>query len=96
MARWTNLECRKLIQVHNNAVYPTRAELAEMFPRHTVKSILVTANNLGIKRKAQRIHWLRVAHLHFAKREAESRSSSPEGGILEIFEHKLAVGESQQ
>ena len=74
MAHWTNLERRRLIEVHKGD-HPSVAELTEMFPRHTISSILTTISDLGIRRNSRRIQWLRLCHEYFAKREAEMRAS---------------------
>lgn len=74
MAHWTTTERRKLFDVHKTGC-PTRAEIVEMFPRHTLASILRTIHALRIKRNARVIRRLRIAHEYFSKRESESRSA---------------------
>ena len=74
--QWTNVEIRRLRAAHANGV-PSRVALAAMFPRHPEDSILSTARSLGFYRRGhvpvryvKKLHWMRVAHEHFARRES--------------------------
>jgi len=72
-SHWTTSEQRKLIEMHTRG-FPTREELAAAFPRHPPYSILATAKRLGDRRNVYQLNWLRIAHQHFARREAEMRA----------------------
>jgi hypothetical protein len=69
-SHWITSERRKLIQLHRDG-RPTLAELDAAFPRHSLYSILSTAKQLGLRRNVTYLNWLRIAHQHFARREAE-------------------------
>ncbi len=70
MAAWTNKEFRQLAEMYQGR-RPSYAELAAAFPRHSLNSIVTIAN----KRHPARadLLWLKIAHQHFAQREAEMR-----------------------
>jgi hypothetical protein len=73
MPGWTNVELRRLREAHARD-YPSMAELAAMFPRHTPRAVVTRASELGLRdRYRDARHWLRIAHTHFARREAENR-----------------------
>jgi hypothetical protein len=46
-----------------------------MFPRHPPASIFSTAKARGLRKRKRKFHleWLTIAHLYFARREAEWR-----------------------
>lgn len=85
MANWTTGEIRRLKQAHADQ-RPKRADLAALFPRHSLPAISGMASKLGLRtpeklKKTKKIRsdhhrWLRIAHLHFSNREIEMR-----GGI---------------
>ncbi len=84
MAYWTTGEIRKLKDSHGNGNRPKRKELHEMLPRHSLPAIGIMAHKLGLRKplgtssikspKKKHSYWLRIAHLHFSKRESEMRA----------------------
>lgn len=63
------------------AARPSLAELAAAFPRHPPYSVRSMAHQLGLREAQPQksvnekpLVWLRIAHTHFAKREAEMRA----------------------
>jgi hypothetical protein len=75
-AHWTNLEIRRLTEMHADARRPPAKEVAAAFPRHPAESVMHMARRLGLRRKrvgpleTDVTRWLRVAHQHFERREA--------------------------
>jgi len=74
-ARWTNVEVRRLKEIHAGR-RPSKAEVAEAFPRHPIWSVMNMARKLGLRCGRRQplerdvTRWMRVAHEHFARREA--------------------------
>jgi hypothetical protein len=68
---WTKADHRKLRQAHAGA-YPSPAELHQLFPDHSLKSVRSKASRLGLRQDGRHsfVGWLRIAHAHFARREA--------------------------
>lgn len=73
MPRWTNIELYRLTVMYDRGSH-SREELRRAFPRHTIENTIARASALGFKRYQLKIRWLRIAHLHFAKREVEMRA----------------------
>ena len=67
-SHWTNREVEILVSAHQDG-HPSRGELTSMLPRHPIMSITATAGRMCLGRRPQAI-WLRIAHQHFARREA--------------------------
>jgi hypothetical protein len=85
-SHWTTSEIRKLRALHDNG-HPTYAQLSEALPRHSINSSVNTArtlglrNNLGLSVDVLQLRWLRLAHQHFARREAEQSMKGIYGGV---------------
>lgn len=78
MPGWTTKELRVISEAHH-AGYPSISELEAALPRHSGAGIRYQANLMGIRhRKRGPLHWLTVAHAHYAKREAEIRAFNQE------------------
>jgi hypothetical protein len=74
MTRWLNREQQVLLALHRAGRKPTFDGLAAALPRHTLKAIKSRCHELKLRRTTGgRVYWLRIAHLHFAKREAEMK-----------------------
>ena len=78
MPYWTTKEV-KVLQSLYSLGSPPASKLAELLPRHPVQSIRVIAGRMGLTRPnasglkphtERREQWLRIAHEHFARREA--------------------------
>lgn len=71
MPCWTTHELRRLAEMHKDR-RPSQKELFEAFPRHTMEAVRVYANQRHPARIGLNLNlkWLRLAHLHFARREA--------------------------
>ena len=73
MACWTTFETRKLVEMHRDRI-PTQKELAATFPRHTFASVRSMAWQLDLRRKHRERRWIKIAHVHFAKIEANENA----------------------
>lgn len=76
MPHWTNLELYRLAVMYERDQH-SREELRKAFPLHTVDNTMARASVLGLKRyhyRQQKLRWLKIAHLHFARREVELRA----------------------
>jgi len=76
--KWLASEVHKMKRAHVGA-RPSRAEIYAMFPRHSVHGVSMMLSRLGLQRPlcrrvkppmANYQRWLRIAHEHFARREA--------------------------
>jgi len=67
MPYWTTKEV-KVLQSLYSIGSPSALNLTELLPRHSVISIRAIAGRMGLTRPNAR--WLRIAHEHFARREA--------------------------
>jgi hypothetical protein len=66
MNHWTTGEVRILKRAYEEHL--SGEHIAVLLPRHPIQSIRTMAWNLGYVRR--RTNWLRIAHEHFARREA--------------------------
>lgn len=77
MPAWTTKELRQLRKAHADGAKPAFSDLAILLPRHSPASIKTVANAAGLRhtridcRIRVQQYWLRLAHIHFAAREAE-------------------------
>lgn len=76
-ARWTNHEVRRLQALFEVTLRPSSAVLADAIPRHPPQASRKMARQYGLLKPKQcrvpaerSIHWMRVAHEHFARRES--------------------------
>lgn len=68
MAHWTTRELRLLDEMHQGR-RPSQKELFAAFPRHSPEAVRLYAH---LRHPARLdLKWLRIAHQHFARREAE-------------------------
>lgn len=70
MSHWTTLELRRLDEAYQEH-RASGQELVKMFPRHSIGSILRVASRRGLCKRHLHRNWLMIAHLYFARREAE-------------------------
>lgn len=71
-------EIRRMKLVHV-AGRPSISELRAMFPRHSAGAVSVKATELGLRKRTRKpkrmnsqTYWLKIAHLHFERRETGS------------------------
>lgn len=85
MTRWLYREQRLLLAMHRDGRQPMLDELVTAIPRHTRRAIEARCRELKLRRVVGSVRWLRIAHLHFVKREAEMKIFVKDGDGCLMF-----------